>query len=214
MGGNGSAGYAADGSPALSSPIDFPESLIILPSGEPAYYEDSNRVLRKIDLSGNLQTLAGIPHNGGDTGDGGPATLAKVGDLEAMTFACGQLIFAGIGDTIRTIDSAGTITRVAGTSAFGFNGDGLAAGITNMSPSIGCITADAFGNLYVSDSSDYRIRKISSGCTPTPTPSVTPTPIVSLTHTPTPSFSATATISPSATLTATFSVTPTPTRHA
>jgi hypothetical protein len=205
--GTGATGYAADGSPAISSPIYTPESLAIMSSGEIVYYEDSNRIIRKIDSSGNLQTIAGVLGTPGYSGDGGPAVGSKVGDTEAMTWGCGRLFFGDDGGArVRTIDSAGMITTVAGTGALAYSGDGMPAGVTSLNPGIGSLAVDALGNLYIA--AFNRVLKVSSGCTPTPTPCATPTLSASLTVTTTPTESPTATLSPTPTLTATVTVSP------
>ena len=55
---------------------------------------------------------------------------------------------------------AGTIQTIAGNGTFGYSGDGAAAIVAEFQPSYG-VTIDNQGNLYVADSDNNVIRKIS-----------------------------------------------------
>ncbi len=61
---------------------------------------------------------------------------------------------------IRKVDaSAGNISTVAGTGAFGYGGDGAAATAARLNSHSG-VAADGSGNLYIADSGNHRIRKV------------------------------------------------------
>src|SRR5262249_39562341 len=82
----------------------------------------------KVDPSGTTTTVAG---NGtvGSTGDGGPATRAKLNRPLWLSFdAAGDLLIADFGNSkIRAVSPSGIITTVAGTGGTGYSGDGGAA---------------------------------------------------------------------------------------
>jgi uncharacterized protein (TIGR03437 family) len=55
-----------------------------------------------------------------------------------------------------------TISTVAGNGGYGFSGDGgPAVGAQLYNPS--CVAVDSAGNLYICDSENYRVRKVSNG---------------------------------------------------
>ena len=64
---------------------------------------------------------------------------------------------------IRKVDAAGTISTFAGTSTYGFNGDGSAATSTHfrLAYSSG-VAVDASGNVYIADTFNHRIRRVSA----------------------------------------------------
>jgi sugar lactone lactonase YvrE len=55
--------------------------------------------------------------------------------------------------------STGNITTVAGTGAYGYNGDGIAATSANLD-SMNGVAIDGSGNIYIADSGNNRIRKV------------------------------------------------------
>ncbi len=116
---------------------------------------------------GYISTVAGTGV-AGHTGDGGPATSAKVDiTFGIVTDAANNVIFADNGNnTIRKIDvSTGIITKVAGTyynyngSNWYFGGDGGLATAAYMAYPFG-IALDTTGNIYVADNLNNVIRKI------------------------------------------------------
>jgi hypothetical protein len=119
----------------------------------------NNRV-RKIDTAGMISTIAGTG-TGGFAGDGGPAINAQLWSPRGLTFSGGSLYIAdGYNNRIRKIDSAGTISTVAGNGTAGFSGDAgpatnaelfLPSGLTVQSKS-----------LYIADMGNHRIRKVDS----------------------------------------------------
>ena len=88
----------------------------------------------------------------------GPASTAKFGSVAGMAIANGNIFIAdGTNQRIRKISPDGTVTTFAGTGAAGFV-DGPAATAQFSNPSF--ITFDKAGNLYVNDSQNKAIRKI------------------------------------------------------
>ena len=55
--------------------------------------------------------------------------------------------------------SNGIIFTIAGTGTAGYNGDNIAATSASLSYPLG-ITLDSYGNLYISDRYNHRIRKV------------------------------------------------------
>jgi sugar lactone lactonase YvrE len=97
------------------------------------------------------------------SGDGGPATLAGMGNLTGVgADAAGDVFVEDLGDgRIRKAGTNGLITTYAGTGVFGYNGDGIAATNAELYYPEG-LAADKAGNLYIADDLNNRIRKINT----------------------------------------------------
>jgi sugar lactone lactonase YvrE len=95
-------------------------------------------------------------------GDNGPAVNATLGYPEALTYdAQGNLYIADFAFArVRKITPAGTITTVAGNGVNGFSGDGGLARSAELSSPTG-VAVDSFGNLYIADGPNARIRRVS-----------------------------------------------------
>jgi internalin A len=90
------------------------------------YIADSkNFCIRKVDTNGNISTVAGSATNQGYSGDGGPATQAKMNTPYGVAVdSAGNIYIADSGNNrIRKV-SNGIITTIAGTGSAGFSGDG------------------------------------------------------------------------------------------
>ncbi len=117
----------------------------------------SNQFVKKISPDGTITTVAGTGERG-FSGDGGPATQAKVSNPRDMVLdAAGNLYLVDSDNfRIRKIDSNGIITTVAGSGNNIKSGDGGLAIAAGMGPY--SLDIDSSGNLFLSDS--YSIRKL------------------------------------------------------
>jgi streptogramin lyase len=76
--GTGSKGFSGDGGPALEATFDGPKELAVDPAGNLFLVDTENHAIRRVDAStGRVTTVAGDGRRGG-TGDGGPATSARL----------------------------------------------------------------------------------------------------------------------------------------
>jgi DNA-binding beta-propeller fold protein YncE len=101
----------------------------------------------------------------GYTGDGGPATAARVSDPYGIKVdSAGNLYIADLNNSVvRKIDSiTSTISTFAGTGAPGYSGDGGPATSARLHTLYG-IAVDSAGNLYIADRNNFRIRKVTLG---------------------------------------------------
>lgn len=155
--GNGTAGFAGDGGPAINASMDRPNCLAFDGVGNMYISDGGNKRVRKISATGIITTIAG---NGSGTynGDGMPATDAAISPLSIAADSVGN-VYISEQFRIRKVSMAGIITTVAGTGAFGYNGDGIPATDAKVSsPYLGFI--DEAGALYFSDHDNHRIRRI------------------------------------------------------
>ncbi len=109
----------------------------------------------------NIDTYAGTG-TAGFSGDGGPATAAKINGPYAVTAdVAGNVYFGDYGNfRLRKINSSGIITTIAGNGTGGSTGDGGPA----VSATVGYIKGiclDNAGNIYFADNYDV-VRKINA----------------------------------------------------
>lgn len=112
---------------------------------------------------GAIVTLAGTGEAGA-RGDGGPAAAAQLNAPSGVAFGPDGSLY--IADTenhrIRRVSPGGLISTIAGTGAPGFSGDGgPATGAQLTSP--GSVALGADGSLFVADTGNQRIRRITPG---------------------------------------------------
>jgi sugar lactone lactonase YvrE len=160
--GNGTWGYSGDGGAATSAMLADPSDVAVDSLGNLYINDWSNKRIRKVDTSGIITTVAG---NGiaGYAGDGGAATSAMLSNPFGVAVdAAGNLFIADSGNQrIRKVSTSGIITTVAGNGTYGYSGDGGAATSAMLSDPYG-VTVDAAGNLFIADSGNQRIRKVST----------------------------------------------------
>src|SRR5207249_2416200 len=111
--GNGTGGFIGDGGPALAAMIN-PSYGVGVDGGGNIYFVDGASRIRKVDTSGNINTVAGTGL-GGFSGDGGLATAAKINPSNDVTAdESGNLYFVDGASRIRKVDLGGSIYTVAG----------------------------------------------------------------------------------------------------
>src|SRR6516162_6542266 len=122
------------------------------------------QIFKVVPQSGALTPIAGTG-TAGFSGDGGPATAAKLNNPAHLAFdAAGNLYVADSGNNrIRKI-AAGTniITTVAGSGAAGTGGDGGPAVNAQLNAPEG-VAADSAGDVFIADTGNQRIRRVSVG---------------------------------------------------
>lgn len=119
-----------------------------------------SHTLRKVTSSGVVTTFAGTAGTSGSVdGTGTAARFNKPSGLALDT--AGNLYVADTGNsTVRKVSPAGVVTTLAGLSAIAGLKDGTGALAWFNEPE--GVTADASGNLYLADTGNAVIRKITS----------------------------------------------------
>src|SRR5436190_9657899 len=125
--GDGEAGYAGDGGPAVRASLNEPYGIAIDPAGNIFVADRLNRRVRRIDAaSGVIATLAGTGE-AAYSGDGGPAARAGLAEPNGLALDAEQrhLYIADVADhRVRIVDLAsGTIATFAGTGQAEHGGD-------------------------------------------------------------------------------------------
>ena len=158
--GTGVAGYSGDNGPATVAQFDTPYSIAVDGSGNVFIADTNNHRVRKIS-NGVVTTVAG---SGANTF--GVDNISAVSSALSQPFAvkvdgAGNLFLLDGSYRVRKVTN-GIITTVAGNMTQGFVGDGGAAtGAAFNEPND--FTMDASGNIYIADSANERIRRVSRG---------------------------------------------------
>lgn len=161
LAGDGVCGFGGDGGPPASASLNTPRGVAVAANGDVYVADLANCRVRKIS-GGLISTFAGTGVCG-FSGDAGAATSAQLNipwDVEVDT--AGNLFIADVLNCrVRKVTS-GTITTVAGTGVCGFSGDAGAATSAQIN-NTGGIAVDTSGNLFIADSNNHRVRKVTAG---------------------------------------------------
>jgi sugar lactone lactonase YvrE len=155
--GNGTNGYSGDGGLATSAQISNPSGVAVDSALNLYIADSSNARVRKVS-GGVITTVAGA-----GPPDGSLATTISVQSTSSAVDSLGNVyIVSSPQNRVYKVATNGTITTVAGNGTNGFSGDGGLATGAQISYATG-ITVDSSFNLYIADSGNYRIRKVSGG---------------------------------------------------
>ncbi len=165
-----------DGCPATQAMLAGPYGVAFDSSGNMFIADGGDSVIRRVDhATTTITTFAGIPQEFSYGGDGGPATAAYLNvPLQAVFDGAGNLYIADLGNqVIREVYCAdpalpctppagfvaGYINTVAGNTQTGYSGDGGAATAAMLDDPFG-VTADIFGNYFIGDAVNERVRGV------------------------------------------------------
>ncbi len=157
--GTGIAGYDHDLVTATSAELNSPMGVSTAPGGALLIADTENHLVRRAS-GGILSTFAGT----GTAGAGGEGMLPQATQLREPRAVC-----ASAAGTVYIVDTAnhrvlaagagGLIVAVAGNGAPGDTGDGGPARQAQLNQPGAC-AVDSSGNLFLADTSNHRIRKV------------------------------------------------------
>src|SRR5207244_3756281 len=157
------SGSTGDGGPATAAKLNEPNGVAATADGGYLIADTSNHAIRQVSPTGTITTVAGTLTVSGSTGDGGPATAAKLNSPNgvAATADAGYLISDTNNHAIRRVSPPGTITTVAGTlTTPGSTGDGGPATAAKLYGPAG-VAATADGGYLIADTGNHAIRRVS-----------------------------------------------------
>ena len=159
--GTGVAGYSGDGGPAAAAQINTPNGVSLDAAGALYIADTNNYVIRKVAPNGTITSVAG---NGklGYGGDGGPAGGGQLAfPYGVATGTAGNLYIADTWNSrIRKVDTGGTLSTYAGNGTAWWGDGGPATSALLYSP--WGVAVDGGGNVYIGDSLNNRVRKVST----------------------------------------------------
>lgn len=160
----GDAGYNSDGISATAARLNHPSGVCATGGGEVLIADTFNHRVRRIDVYGNISTVAG---NGvaGLSGEGSQATSASLHlPRDVCADANGNLFVVNEGScTLRLVSHRnGTIRTLAGTGTSGYNGDDLAAAETELAaPRGAAVSMNRSGReFFIADTGNQRVRRV------------------------------------------------------
>jgi hypothetical protein len=176
--GTGSAGPLGDGGPAARAMLNGACGVAVDPRGNLLAADSGDNRIRLVAAAtgtfygqamaaGDIYTVAGNGM-GGNSGNGGPATSARLFQPEAAAADAAGNLLIGVGGGVRVVAArtgtfygqamtAGDIYNLAGTGRLGFAGDGGPARRAELDNVSGLAT-DAAGDVVITDRIDNRIR--------------------------------------------------------
>ncbi|MFE9680884.1 RICIN domain-containing protein [Streptomyces sp. NPDC006285] len=160
--GTGEAGFKGEKEPAASATLNRPYGVAVDNTGTLYISDSDNHRVRKVTTDGKISTFAGTGVPGSD-GDGGPAVAAQLNSPHGLAAnSAGDLFVADAENhRIRKITADGKISTIAGTGTAEFSGDDGPATAAELNYPHG-VVVDSAGTLYVSDSDNHRVRKITT----------------------------------------------------
>lgn len=160
FGGGSVAGFGGDGAAATAASLNNPRGIAVGPDGSVYLADAFNHRVRKISPAGLISTVAGTGIDGA-SGDGGPATQARLNvPADVAVDREGTLYIAdSYNHRVRRVGRDGVISTVAGSGVEGFAGDGELATQARLAFPAG-VAIGPFGELYVADTFNHRIRKV------------------------------------------------------
>ena len=160
--GTGEQGYSGDGSSALDARLNNPFDLAFFPDGSLVFSDTFNHCIRRIDaVSGIISTICGTGEKG-FSGDGGPATLARLNEPYGVVVdRSGRVFFADrLNRRVRVIDTMGVISTLAGDGSGIYSGDGGPADRAGLVEPNGLAFSPDQTRLFIADVAGHRVRVV------------------------------------------------------
>jgi len=170
--GSGVEAFNGNDGPTKNASLDLgvnnlPNGIAVDAKGNIFFVDKFNNQIRSVDTTtGIITTFAGSGpggyYSGGYSGDGGPATSARLNLPGEIAFDTNGNLFIADSQNgrVRRVDaSTGIITTVAGNGGFTFSGDGGLATAASLNHPAG-VALDTNGNLFIADAYNCRVRRV------------------------------------------------------
>ncbi|MFO0670739.1 MAG: hypothetical protein U0235_14095 [Polyangiaceae bacterium] len=152
---------AADGA-GTTARFNQPWGVTSLPTGGLVVTDQVNRTLRFVTASGDVTTLAGLASGAGSADGVGAAARFRMPSGQPSADSAGNVVVPDAANhTIRRVTPAGVVTTLAGAAEQSGNQDGVAGAARFTQPR--ALTVDAVGNIFIADSGNHLIRKLTPG---------------------------------------------------
>jgi hypothetical protein len=175
--GDGTAGYSGDGGPGQFAELNEPAGLALDSQGNLYIADSANNVIRRVDAkTGIITTVAGdyaadkaSDGLGGFSGDGGPATSARLDDPQGVAVdGAGDLFIADtFNNAIREVTPAGIISTVVnsatasgGAPPAGGETSGVAPADSELNTPYDVAIDPSTGDLYIADTNNSEIAEV------------------------------------------------------
>lgn len=159
--GTGVPGFSGDGGPAREARLDRPYDVAADTRGNIYIADFGNGRIRRVTPDGRIETVAG----GGSTvpADGLAARNVRFGGLRNLAVdPAGAVYFSDfLGHRVWALTPSGALFLLAGVGIAGYAGDGNATQTLLHSPA--GLALDGAGALYIADSGNGRVRRLSGG---------------------------------------------------
>jgi sugar lactone lactonase YvrE len=150
--GNGKQGFPRDGELVTEASLNYPMTHL---DAQGTLYISCWQAVYRVDLpSGAMTRIAGTGEPG-DSGDGGPATAAKLEYKDMCFDPQGNLYIVHNYARVRKVDTKGIITTVVGGGLGDVGGPALKAYLSPLGVAI-----DRDGNLWIADNRSHRIMMV------------------------------------------------------
>ncbi len=171
----GNPGYTGDGGAATSAELNTPEGIALDNNGNLYIADSLNNCIREVNATTGIITTVAGNGTADFSGDGGLATAAELNNpLGVAVATTGDFYIADTSNNrIREVNATtGIITTVAGNGTAGYTASddanintsapGAQATAAKLNKPVG-IAIDPAGNLYIADSTNNRVRKVTNG---------------------------------------------------
>jgi sugar lactone lactonase YvrE len=163
-----SIGFSGDGGLATKAKLEDPSGVTLDSAGNLYIADGDNSRVRKVAAgSGIITTIAG---NGdkGNTGNNGLAVNAQISPIGLAVDSAGDLYIGGEFSQVRLLyPTNGFLYAAAGIGIPGYSGDGGSATIAQLYGNSQVAVGES-GSLYIADTYNSRIRKVTLNLAATP----------------------------------------------